>query len=458
MAEGGEISFGSETSTESSSSSTTDNADMGSADTGMDRFLQRARTDTLFELRRLQHGDKPVTGQNHRENIGEFLHKQLEARANAEATGKENVPLNSPNVEEHRPEAIVIEIQGLSQQQRVSSILQTAQFRRHLENIIRGSLPTTRSINQHTVRVSTPPVPPPVADTLRVSQDENIEINQQSQSSSSSLQGNDTVFANVESISGTLVEERPVVPRPADDRNQEQIVNWNDITEIQHENLVQEISELVHRRLVTSSLDSEFRQNLELHVQHRVHSTQADGSRVQEFVRSIPQSQPHIRNDFSNLGLPVSNQFGDNWDNISVTSISAAAVPYTQTNLYMSREIHSLKAQLEEMKNMMKVSFDLQLDIQRAIRQEVAAAMTQALASGGLNSAATSHQPVHSTPVNDTHCLICLDNFSDSVLYQCGHMCVCYTCGRNLMDRNSTCPVCRAPIRDIIRAYKSNDI
>lgn len=34
-----------------------------------------------------------------------------------------------------------------------------------------------------------------------------------------------------------------------------------------------------------------------------------------------------------------------------------------------------MKAQLLELKQMMRVSFDLQLDIQRAIRQEVAAAL-----------------------------------------------------------------------------------
>lgn len=49
-----------------------------------------------------------------------------------------------------------------------------------------------------------------------------------------------------------------------------------------------------------------------------------------------------------------------------------------QTNLHMSREIASLKAQLQEMRNMMKVSFDLQMDIQRAIRQEVAAGIAAA--------------------------------------------------------------------------------
>ncbi len=41
----------------------------------------------------------------------------------------------------------------------------------------------------------------------------------------------------------------------------------------------------------------------------------------------------------------------------------------------MTRELQSLKAQMQEMRNMLRMSFDMQLDIQRAIRQEVAAAM-----------------------------------------------------------------------------------
>lgn len=44
--------------------------------------------------------------------------------------------------------------------------------------------------------------------------------------------------------------------------------------------------------------------------------------------------------------------------------------------MHMSREIQSLKSQMEEMKNMLRLSFDLQMDIQRAIRQEVAAALS----------------------------------------------------------------------------------
>ena len=41
-------------------------------------------------------------------------------------------------------------------------------------------------------------------------------------------------------------------------------------------------------------------------------------------------------------------------------------------------DIEQIKSQLRDMKQMMRISFDLQMDIQRAIRQEVAAAMVAA--------------------------------------------------------------------------------
>lgn len=41
-------------------------------------------------------------------------------------------------------------------------------------------------------------------------------------------------------------------------------------------------------------------------------------------------------------------------------------------------DIDQIKSQLRDMKQMMRISFDLQMDIQRAIRQEVAAAMVAA--------------------------------------------------------------------------------
>jgi len=104
---------------------------------------------------------------------------------------------------------------------------------------------------------------------------------------------------------------------------------------------------------------------------------------------------------------------------------------------------------MAEMKNMIKLTFDMQMDLQRAIRQEVAAAM------GAATGAAPPTAAPPSRPVNDTGCSVCLEKYADSVLYQCGHMCVCYVCGRDLVTRGHNCPVCRAPIKDV-SAYKSN--
>lgn len=125
-------------------------------------------SERLNELRQIQNDNRPVTGQAHRDNINQFLRKNFEVRENvnaAQASGKENVPFNTANVEEHRPEAIVIEIQGLSQQQRVSNTLSTAAFRRHLESIIRGSIRTVAQ--NHSPSSSHQPTPSPVNTPAR---------------------------------------------------------------------------------------------------------------------------------------------------------------------------------------------------------------------------------------------------------------------------------------------------
>lgn len=96
-------------------------------------------SDLMYELRRIRFGDRPVTGQNNRENIEKFISKHMQEPAGA-SHGKDNVPANVDAVDVHRPEAVVVEVQGVFEQRRVSSILQTSNFRRHLENIIRGSI------------------------------------------------------------------------------------------------------------------------------------------------------------------------------------------------------------------------------------------------------------------------------------------------------------------------------
>nr|CAG4645423.1 EOG090X03H5 [Lynceus sp. MCZ IZ 141354] len=53
-------------------------------------------------------------------------------------------------------------------------------------------------------------------------------------------------------------------------------------------------------------------------------------------------------------------------------------------------------------------------------------------------------------------CTVCYERMIDCVLYSCGHMCLCYVCAVQLYRApNNMCPICRAPIRDVIRAYRS---
>ena len=57
-------------------------------------------------------------------------------------------------------------------------------------------------------------------------------------------------------------------------------------------------------------------------------------------------------------------------------------------------------------------------------------------------------------PANE--CVVCLEHAPDSVLYTCGHMCMCYSCARDVVqNRGALCPICRQSIRDVIKIFRS---
>ncbi|TRY81332.1 hypothetical protein DNTS_029759 [Danionella cerebrum] len=58
-------------------------------------------------------------------------------------------------------------------------------------------------------------------------------------------------------------------------------------------------------------------------------------------------------------------------------------------------------------------------------------------------------------PGKSSECTICFDQEVDSVIYTCGHMCLCYECGLKLKRQiNACCPICRRPIKDVIKTYR----
>ncbi len=103
------------------------------------------------------------------------------------------------------------------------------------------------------------------------------------------------------------------------------------------------------------------------------------------------------------------------------------------------------------MQQMLQLMFTMQMDMQRSLRQEVASALAN-------NSTTTMNSSPQ--PISAGHCTICLTAIADTVLYRCGHLCVCYTCGLQLQQappvNGVKCPVCRAPVEDILRVYRSS--
>ncbi|KAL2077800.1 hypothetical protein ACEWY4_027304 [Coilia grayii] len=52
-------------------------------------------------------------------------------------------------------------------------------------------------------------------------------------------------------------------------------------------------------------------------------------------------------------------------------------------------------------------------------------------------------------------CTVCFDQEVDTVIYTCGHMCLCHECGLKLKRQiNACCPICRRPIKDVIKTYR----
>ncbi|OCT87729.1 E3 ubiquitin-protein ligase NEURL1B [Xenopus laevis] len=52
-------------------------------------------------------------------------------------------------------------------------------------------------------------------------------------------------------------------------------------------------------------------------------------------------------------------------------------------------------------------------------------------------------------------CAVCFDKEVETVIYTCGHMCLCSSCGLKLKKQiNACCPICRRVIKDVIKTYR----
>ncbi|PAA53726.1 hypothetical protein BOX15_Mlig004465g3, partial [Macrostomum lignano] len=324
---------------------------------------------------------------------------------------------------------IRVEVVGLNELRPVSRILQSSAFRTELESLVRASL-SPRQQQQQPTRV-------PV-----VARDQQSEPQQQ-------------------------LPQQPPQQQPQD----------RSLTELRrqrHEDLVQEINELLHSQLVSGGLDGAFRARLDRDLRARAAALPDGGRRAQTAVQHLPPSGVQ-RNDFSHLGIYRQEGEGFGGDDLlaedaasssaeevlSVVSTAAANAAVAHSTAAVNRQLHSVQRELTDLRRTLRLLLGNQLETQRMIRQEVSAALqATGIAQPSVALPTMSQQPQPPAASVAGACLICLSSQADTVMYRCGHLCLCSMCTARMKEAapggRMSCPVCRAPVVDTVRVFSAS--
>ncbi|KAK4785526.1 hypothetical protein SAY86_002215 [Trapa natans] len=237
-----------------------------------------------------------------------------------------------------------------------------------------------------------------------------------------------------------------------------------------------ELQELLSRRSVSNLLSSGFRQSLDQLIQSYV-ERQGQASNEWELHETPPHNLENVEHDLEQLnredegqmddasmpryvprGFPIPVEqsrwdpdlHGDNWPQPHMHQhLGTEWDMVGDLRIDMAR----LQQRMNNMQRMLEACMDMQLELQRSIRQEVSAALNRSTVSSGLRETISTESDSRWERVRNGVCCICLDTKIDSLLYRCGHMCACLECANGLVQSRGKCPMCRAPVVEAVRAY-----
>ncbi|XP_025798168.1 E3 ubiquitin-protein ligase LRSAM1-like isoform X1 [Panicum hallii] len=234
-----------------------------------------------------------------------------------------------------------------------------------------------------------------------------------------------------------------------------------------------ELRELLSRRSVSNLLRSGFRQSLDQliqsYVERQEHDWDFQGQRpstsgviLNEDPIEIRMDEPAVRDErpqawttgLSDEALFPSQQRQREWqiDNWSQQAMHRSEFQDWDAVNVLRDEVSGVQRGMSSMQQMLEACMEMQIELQRSIKQEVSAALNRSLAMPADEETLEEDGSQWKLARKGT-CCICCDNQIDSLLYRCGHMCTCSKCAGELLHGVGKCPLCRAPIVEVIRAY-----
>ncbi|KAF7062527.1 hypothetical protein CFC21_069116 [Triticum aestivum] len=213
-----------------------------------------------------------------------------------------------------------------------------------------------------------------------------------------------------------------------------------------------ELRELLSRRSVSNLLSSGFRESLD----QLVHSY----AQRQEHDPPAPLNNgPDRAGDAAAAAQPPAGQRQQRrWRMVPPRRDWSRQPVHRPDELEVDEAIHDLRDDMAVLQRgmastqqMLQACMEMQVELQRSIRQEVASAMHRSLSVHG--TVRWYDDGSQWELVRKGTCCICCDSQIDSLLYRCGHMCTCSKCARELLRGAGKCPLCRAPIVEVVRAY-----
>ncbi|KAJ1289044.1 hypothetical protein BS78_02G135100 [Paspalum vaginatum] len=237
-----------------------------------------------------------------------------------------------------------------------------------------------------------------------------------------------------------------------------------------------ELRELLNRRSVSNLLHSSFRENLDRLIRSYVErqgrgplpwslegTTPAPNSTDQNQEQQREDEDQELQDTVDRPPLVIppppmpprqplwhSELHHNNWIRQNIHR-SSSDIEWEAIN-DLRADMARLQQGMSHMQRMLEACMDMQLELQRSVRQEVSAALNRFIGEQG-ESKEIIDDGSKWINVRKGTCCICCETPIDSLLYRCGHMCTCSKCANELVRGGGKCPLCRAPIIEVIRAY-----